>query len=276
MANKKSSGGLKGLMGMFLGLVLAGTFVFAVGKSSGADSWYDAAKVGAARIEAWVTSSDFNIEDVLSKIPSPGDTKTSGNTSSSSSDAAVTPSAATKTLESIKVASASTATYNRDDWKHWNSLSPSCWNVREEVLYKQGTNVVLLDKDKNKTADKKKACFVQSGSWNDPYTGKVFTDPTKLDIDHMIPLGYAHRQGGAEWSASKKQEYANSMNAGHLLAVSASANRSKSDAGPSAWMPSNKAYTCAYATNWVSVASTWKLSLAKADVAALKTALKSC
>lgn len=262
---------------MFLGLILAGTFVFAVGKASGADSWYDAAKVGAARIQAWVTSSDFNVDEILKKIPNPGELKTgSSGSAGSSSDATITPSAATKTLDKISVANASTVKYNRDDWKHWNNLSPSCWNIRDEVLFKQGTDIVLLDKDKKKTTDKKKACSVASGTWNDPYTGKKFTDPGKLDIDHVIPLGYTHRQGGAEWSASKKQEYANSMNAGHLLAVSASANRSKSDGGPSVWMPSNKAYTCSYAKNWVSVASTWKLTLAKSDAAALKKALSTC
>lgn len=276
MANKKSSsGGFKGLLGSLMGLILAGTFLFAVGKASGASTWYEAAQLGAARIQSWVTSNEFDPEAILKKIPSP-DGEPSGTSSSSKTESSVTSSAAIKTLDSIKIANASTATYNRNDWKHWINAGSSCWNVREEVLYQQGTEVVLLDKTKTKTTDKKKACAIQSGSWVDPYTGKTFTDPSKLDIDHVIPLGYTHRQGGSAWSASKKQDYANSLNPGHLLAVSASANRAKSDNGPSKWMPSNKAHTCSYAKNWVTVANKWGLTLTKADATTLRNTLKSC
>ena len=31
-----------------------------------------------------------------------------------------------------------------------------------------------------------------SGQWLAPYTNTVVTDPGKLDIDHMVPLGNAH------------------------------------------------------------------------------------
>ena len=31
-------------------------------------------------------------------------------------------------------------------------------------------------------------CKVVSGKWNDPFTGATFTDPKKLDVDHMVPV----------------------------------------------------------------------------------------
>ena len=34
-----------------------------------------------------------------------------------------------------------------------------------------------------------------SGEWLAPYTGIVVTDPCKLDIAHMVPLGNAHASG---------------------------------------------------------------------------------
>ena len=38
----------------------------------------------------------------------------------------------------------------------------------------------------------------------------------------------------------------------HLIAVSASANRSKSDQGPEEWRPPDESYWCDYAVDWVS------------------------
>ncbi len=73
-------------------------------------------------------------------------------------------------------------------------------------------------------------CDVVAGRWVDIYTGSVFTDPSLLDVDHMVPLADAHRSGGAVWDAARKAVYANDLAlADALIAVSASANRSKSD-----------------------------------------------
>ena len=49
-----------------------------------------------------------------------------------------------------------------------------------EVLIAESTTQVTF-----KSARK---CRVASGTWDGPFTGRQFSDPSKLDIDHMVPL----------------------------------------------------------------------------------------
>lgn len=181
-------------------------------------------------------------------------------------------------LETLKVADASGVSYNRDEWKHWTDVR-SCWNTRDQVLSDEAVSgsVTYLDSNKVTTTDANKACYISGGVWNDPYTGQQYTNPEDLDIDHMIPLNYAAQHGGQEWDASKKEQYANYRDyPNHLIAVQASANRSKSDQGPSAWKPENQSYWCAYATDWVNISAQWQLSVTEADKNALSEMLNTC
>jgi hypothetical protein len=188
------------------------------------------------------------------------------------------PSAANSKLDTLAVADDQKVEYNRKEWKHWINVR-SCWNVREQVLAEEAVpgSLSLLDGSGKATTDLNTACEVVSGEWNDPYTGKKFTDPGKLDVDHMIPLGQAAAEGGQAWDSARKQAYANNLAyPNHLVAVDASANRSKSDKGPGEWKPSNKAYWCEYATAQVDIRSEWGLTVNKADKAALKDMLATC
>lgn len=194
------------------------------------------------------------------------------------SDKAV--SDAEKSLGALTKANAQGVAYNRDEWNHWiTSGMNSCWNVREAVLFDEAEkgSAVLNDKAGNVVDSESKACSIVSGKWTDPYTGTVFTDPAKLDIDHMVPLSYAAQHGGQAWDSKKKEKYANDMSYGnHLIAASAGANRAKSDQGPSEWKPSNTAYHCEYAVNWITVSKNYDLTVAEADVAALQQMLATC
>ena len=118
-------------------------------------------------------------------------------------------------------------------------------------------------------------CKVTSGSWVDPYSGETFTDAKKMDIDHLIPLQYAHQHGGASWDAAKKQAYANDLDT-VLLTVSARENRSKGAAGPGEYMPPLKSYRCEYSQRWVTISEKYGLTVGKADRQALNSGLSSC
>jgi len=93
----------------------------------------------------------------------------------------------------------------------------------------------------------------------------------------MVPLKNAHLSGGWAWDAATKRRYANVLaDTPHLIAVTASANRSKGAKSPDQWKPPNTAYWCTYATNWVGVKTTWGLTVTRAEAEALTTMLATC
>ena len=202
------------------------------------------------------------------KPGSDSSTGTGGNSGDGPSSGGSAPSSAPekgselKKLAALKVGDPQTVDYDRGEWKHW--IGDRCNDTRQQVLREQAKSF-KLDAEK---------CRVTSGEWIDPYTGKTFTDPSKLDIDHVYALGAAAKNGGNDWSAAKKQQYANDKS--QLLAVSASANRSKSDKNPAEWWPENDAYSCQLATKYVDVATKYRLQFSKADVKVLEKGLKTC
>lgn len=183
--------------------------------------------------------------------------------------------------------------YSRAEWKHWVGLEGrSCWNTREEVLYRDSVpgTIKLIDKSKGSTSDYSQACAIgeitevdgvvsvnseNSGEWIDPYSKELFTDASELDIDHIIPLSNAAKHGGQEWTLEQKQKFANDLD--NLLAVSASENRGKGDKGPAEYMPLQKSgYRCYYAKSYVTVAYKYNLTITESDYEVLLNTITSC
>lgn len=120
-------------------------------------------------------------------------------------------------------------------------------------------------------------CTVDSGQWLAPYTGTSVTVAGDLDVDHMVPLANAHRSGAWAWSAQRKRAYANDISFdGHLIGVTASANRSKGAKGPEEWQPRDRRHWCDYAINWITVKSTWGLTATAGGWAALEEMVSTC
>jgi hypothetical protein len=117
--------------------------------------------------------------------------------------------------------------YNRAEWGRWVDEDRDCQTTRDEVLIRDSLITVTFKSPRQ--------CKVKAGLWRCPYTGRVFTNPRKLDIDHVVPLVYAHNNGGAVWPAAKKKCFSNDMQ--NLLAVYASANRSKGGKSIKQWRP---------------------------------------
>ena len=159
--------------------------------------------------------------------------------------------------------------YDRDDWDHWNDADGDCQDARQEALIDESSVAVTFTDNR--------MCKVASGEWTDPYTGDVVEDPSKLDVDHMVPLANAHDSGGHAWDADRKAQYANSLNyPGHLIATTASANRSKGRRGPDEWRPPDQAYWCQYAIDWIVIKRDWGLTATEAESAALRVMLDTC
>lgn len=169
--------------------------------------------------------------------------------------------------------SGSMAGYSRDEFPHWASEAASYgWSepdgscdVRDAALIRDGEDVEI-DQD----------CYITAGTWLDPYTGRTLSDPSGIDIDHVVPLANAWRSGAssAEWSTADREAYANDPDV--LLSTDAGANRTKGDKGPEAWRPPNRDYWCEYARRWIWIKSDWRLSVNPAEKSSLREMLGTC
>ena len=159
--------------------------------------------------------------------------------------------------------------YDRKDWRHWIDDDGDCQNTRHEVLLDESAAPVQFTNSKQ--------CSVLTGLWIAPFTSSRFTTARDLDVDHMVPLANAHKSGGWAWDDSTKKAYANDLSyTNHLIAVSASANRSKGAKGPEDWRPADRSYWCAYSIDWITIKATWQLTATDAEWEALIEMLATC
>ena len=159
--------------------------------------------------------------------------------------------------------------YDRHDWKQWTDADRDCQDARNEVLIAESRTAVAYRTDRK--------CRVTTGEWLAPYSNTIVTDPGRLDVDHMVPLGNAHDSGAWQWSAEQRERYANYLeDPQHLIAVTASANRSGGARGPDQWKPEDRTYWCQYAVDWITIKSTWKLTVTQQEHTALVQLLNTC
>jgi hypothetical protein len=178
----------------------------------------------------------------------------------------VSPSLASSFTLSVSETTRAIPRYTREHWKHWIDEDGDCHNTRAEVLLDESLSTVVVD-----------GCRVVLGQWLALYTGTVLTDAGSLDVDHMVPLANAHSSGGWAWDAARKQAYANDLtDTDHLIAVTASANRSKGAKGPEDWRPPDVSYWCEYATDWARIKDRWNLSATSTELIALRDMLGGC
>ena len=123
-------------------------------------------------------------------------------------------------------------------------------------------------------------CKVLSGILSDPYSGAVvqFTSGPEtswdVQIDHVVPLAWAWRHGADDWTTQRRTEFANDPQ--NLLATTAEVNMSKSDSGPSEWLPNSAAEKCDYASTYIDVLTAWDLAINGDDRTRLRQILTRC
>ena len=148
--------------------------------------------------------------------------------------------------------------YDRHDWKHCTDADGDCQHTRNEVLVVESQTAVSFKTDRR--------CRVAAGQWFARYTNSVVTNPSKLDVDHMVPFGNAYTSGAWNWSAAQRERYANHLeDPQHLIASTASANRSKGALGPDGWKPDDRSYWCGYAIDRIRIKDAWDLTFTQRE-----------
>ena len=157
--------------------------------------------------------------------------------------------------------------YTRSDYTTgWGDADGDCFSDRHEILLERSTAPT-------ETA----GCQVTAGQWTDPYDGAVYTDPSLVTIDHLVPLAAAHVAGGWAWDEQTKQAFAADITYRQAhVPVGQSTNEAKGDSEPHEWRPENAAAWCGYAVDWVSVKTRWELSYSTPEVAAIREMLDTC
>jgi hypothetical protein len=121
-------------------------------------------------------------------------------------------------------------------------------------------------------------CVVIAGVLHDPYTGQrlVFAkaDASAVQIDHVVALSDAWQKGAAQWSASRRRQFANDPL--NLLAVDGPTNARKGDGDAATWLPPQRSFRCRFVARQVAVKAKWRLSVTAAERDAIARVLARC
>ncbi|MGW2595451.1 HNH endonuclease family protein [Streptomyces sp. NPDC001515] len=170
-------------------------------------------------------------------------------------------------IQLLPLAAESREGYQRTKFKHWVDADRDSCNTRAEVLIAESRVPVTIES----------GCKIVAGEWYSYYDGVTLTAPGGLDIDHMVPLAEAWDSGASQWTAARREAYANDLDAARsLVAVTAKTNRSKADQDPSTWLPPLAEARCTYAADWVSTKLRWGLTVDQSEAAALNELAETC
>lgn len=180
--------------------------------------------------------------------------------------AAVTPAAAQtqetpalEVLERIEVREDhSDEDYDRESYapSGWVDANGSGCTTREDILARDlDPETISVD-----------GCTVEYGSTTGAFSGEEIEHiqgASAVDVDHLIAISQAHRNGAYAWDDETKQEFYQDPD--NLIAVSSSENQSKSDRDASEYLPPNQGAYCAYAGATIFVKEKWSLSMNPAE-----------
>jgi hypothetical protein len=183
---------------------------------------------------------------------------------------AATGQKATTVLETLAVKGRAPKTgYSRDQfgsgWAQWKTC-----NIREKILARDLKNIVYVPN----------TCKIQTGTLEDPYTGKVIafqrgsTTSQRVQIDHVVALSDAWQKGAQQLPIEKRKALANDdLN---LLAADGPTNMQKGAGDAATWLPKNKGFRCQYVARQIAVKAKYALWVTTAEKEAIKRVLSPC
>ncbi len=156
--------------------------------------------------------------------------------------------------------------YDRSLFSHWRDTNGSGCDARQDTLAEQVIGFPQVDLFDS--------CVIVEGDWYSIFDGVTHSgSPSELDIDHVIALAEAWDSGASTWDSATRRRFANDP--AHLVAVTASSNRSKSDADLADWRPIRSAW-CVTATITAEVKAAYGLSVDPAEYDAIAEMLGTC
>jgi hypothetical protein len=194
-------------------------------------------------------------------------TSTIPRTTTSTSATPVVVGSALALLQSVRVENEFSSGYDRSLFDHWRDVDGDGCDSRDQVLKRDSISLPQVDPI---------SCDVIAGDWISPYDGARWSNPSDIDIDHVVALKEAWDSGAWSWSSAQRRAFANDTSDSRtLLAVTDSVNQSKSDKDPSNWLPPLQSYTCTYIGNWVAVKVRWNLSMDSSEYGRIRNLLQS-
>jgi hypothetical protein len=168
-------------------------------------------------------------------------------------------------ISDLTVAAENRTGYSRDLFPHWIDADGDGCNTRNEVLIAEADDPVTVGS----------GCSLTGGRWFSYYDRLSWTNPSDVDIDHMVPLAEAWDSGAGTWTTSVRQSYANDLGDSRaLVGVTDNVNQEKGDQDPREWMPTYD--KCRYLREWVAVKHRWRLTVDSGEKSALSSLAAGC
>jgi Protein of unknown function (DUF1524) len=168
-------------------------------------------------------------------------------------------------LAELPVATEVRTGYDRDLFRHWVDADGDGCNARYEVLIAEAEVAPSVGS----------RCRLTGGRWFSYYDRVSWTDPGRIDIDHLVPLAEAWDSGAGGWTSTLRQSYANDLDdLRTLVGVTDSVNQAKGDQDPATWLPTYD--RCRYLDEWVAVKVRWRLTVDTTEKSALTALAAGC
>ena len=151
--------------------------------------------------------------------------------------------------------------FNPQEWPHFSKLQRSDLDVRNYFLKVTSEVDVTIDRFNQ----------VVSGKWRCPFTGNTMFRPDELSVIHIVPLRYAHDNGGAKLSRAIKTQFANDVS--NLIVVHNDVKNDRDERGLS-WTPNiNK---CWYVHRFNKSIEKYKLAYSNGDQDLIEQLMQIC
>lgn len=157
--------------------------------------------------------------------------------------------------------------YERTLFRHWIDADGDGCDTRQEVLIAESATPAVIGD----------GCRVEGGTWYSAPDDEILTNPASVDINHVVPLQEAWASGAYDWSAERREAFANDLlDERTLAAVSSGANRQQGESDPASWLPADLDTACRFLIDWLAIKASWDLAVDEAERDAISVTLTNC